>query len=237
MESNHEPEGVERKGTNDDRNNDSIGSQDHGWDQVRRMANRTSENSSEGMMMTTTTTTIPRIYVASLADYNDGTLHGRWIDATMGVDHINEKVAAMLKTSPFARSEFARQWGMTAEEWAIHDYQGFGSWRMSEWESFETVTMVAEMIEEHGEGPIGAYIADRGDVEDLEEGFEESWQGQWESTEDYVREFYESTGIMAEIPEWVRMYIDFNAIARDSIAIGSISAIDDGEGGVYIFTN
>lgn len=53
----------------------------------------------------------PRIYVASLSDYNNGLLHGEWIDAGQEPDEIHEQVQAML-----AESE-----SPGAEEWAIHD--------------------------------------------------------------------------------------------------------------------
>lgn len=52
----------------------------------------------------------PRIYVACLAAYNAGRLHGRWIDADKGQDQIWAEVRQMLKESPESR----------AEEWAIH---------------------------------------------------------------------------------------------------------------------
>ena len=58
-----------------------------------------------------------RIYVACLAAYNNGVLHGRWIDAARGEDHIWEETRAMLAASPIP----------DAEEWAIHDYEGFES--------------------------------------------------------------------------------------------------------------
>jgi hypothetical protein len=51
----------------------------------------------------------PRIYVACLAAYNNGCLHGRWIDATTP-DEIWAQVRAMLADSPEP----------DAEEWAIH---------------------------------------------------------------------------------------------------------------------
>ncbi len=56
-----------------------------------------------------------KIYVACLAAYNNGILHGRWIDATLGEDHIWEGIKAMLAASPTPG----------AEEHAIHDYEGF----------------------------------------------------------------------------------------------------------------
>ena len=43
--------------------------------------------------------TRPRIYVACLAAYNNGCLHGRWIDATTP-DEVMAEVCAMLAASP-----------------------------------------------------------------------------------------------------------------------------------------
>ena len=64
----------------------------------------------------------PRIYVASLSDYNAGQLHGKWIDADQEASNILGAVHAMLSasTEPYA------------EEWAIHDYEGFGDLRLGQ---------------------------------------------------------------------------------------------------------
>ncbi|HCN93064.1 MAG TPA: antirestriction protein ArdA, partial [Hyphomonas sp.] len=51
----------------------------------------------------------PRIYVACLAAYNNGRLHGRWIDAT-DPHEVWQHVRGMLAASPEP----------DAEEWAIH---------------------------------------------------------------------------------------------------------------------
>ena len=80
-----------------------------------------------------------RIYVACLAAYNNGSLHGRWIDATLGENHIHTQVKAMLANSP----------ERGAEEWAIHDYEGFEGAPISEWDSFERIANLAEFITEH----------------------------------------------------------------------------------------
>ena len=55
----------------------------------------------------------PRIYVACLAAYNNGYLHGDWIDADQDVDEIRDEIATMLARSPIEH----------AEEYAIHDYE------------------------------------------------------------------------------------------------------------------
>lgn len=43
----------------------------------------------------------PRIYVACLASYNNGVLHGRWIDASDDVETMQAEVSAMLRESRF----------------------------------------------------------------------------------------------------------------------------------------
>jgi len=55
------------------------------------------------------------IYVADLSAYNNGILHGIWINALDEVDEIQDQINAMLEKSP---EEYA-------EEYAIHDYEGF----------------------------------------------------------------------------------------------------------------
>ncbi|MDT9165744.1 antirestriction protein ArdA, partial [Escherichia coli] len=57
----------------------------------------------------------PRIYVACLAAYNNGILHGAWIDAAREPWAIYDDIRRMLRASPIT----------DAEEWAIHDYEGF----------------------------------------------------------------------------------------------------------------
>ena len=58
-----------------------------------------------------------RIYVADLAAYNNGKLHGVWIEACSDMHDIWKAVSKMLKSSP----------EQMAEEYAIHDYEGFRS--------------------------------------------------------------------------------------------------------------
>ena len=65
-----------------------------------------------------------RIYVADLAAYNNGKLHGVWINASDDLDDIQEQINKMLAESPEG----------FAEEYAIQDYEGFGGYSVSEYE-------------------------------------------------------------------------------------------------------
>jgi len=84
----------------------------------------------------TTNTEQPRIYVACLAAYNNGYLHGAWIDAAQEPWAIYDAVRVMLSASPIEG----------AEEWAIHDYEGFGGVRIEEYASFDRVSELAAFL-------------------------------------------------------------------------------------------
>jgi antirestriction protein len=177
-----------------------------------------------------TTTDTPRIYVASLSDYNAGRLHGRWIDAAQDVDVIEAEVLEMLAES----SEPG------AEEWAIHDYDNFGGLRLGEWESFERVAEIAKAIEEHGAGPVGAYLSNDSSA-DLAD-FEECYRGEWPSVEDYAQELAEDCAPFSPgsetarvLESWPYSYIDWERAARDLELGGDIWTADAPDGGVYVF--
>lgn len=118
----------------------------------------------------------PRIYVASLSDYNAGRLYGAWLDADQETDQLLAEVAVMLATSPKPG----------AEEWAIHDYEGFGAVELSEYESLENVTRLARGIAEHGPA-YAAWAAWVGLAEAAPEaGFDDAFLGHWQSVEEYA---------------------------------------------------
>jgi antirestriction protein len=97
----------------------------------------------------------PRVYAACLSSYNNGVLHGAWIDATQGEDEMEAAIAVMLLGSKYPnvtvmcldcagdgfgdRNLVTGPWGCfacpwckgsgrrrSAEEWAIHDHEGLG---------------------------------------------------------------------------------------------------------------
>ena len=163
----------------------------------------------------------PRIYVADLAAYNNGKLHGVWIDATLAFDDIWEAVSDMLANSPEG----------FAEEYAIHDFEGFGSYRVSEYESLESVHAVACFIEEHG--ALGAeLLAYFGDMDEAEKALEESYAGCYQSVADFAQELTEDS---VQIPEHLARYIDYSAMAYDMEVGGDIFTIELDHGEVHIF--
>lgn len=161
------------------------------------------------------------IYVACLAAYNNGKLHGCWIDATQELDEIQDQINSMLASSPEE----------DAEEYAIHDYEGFGSYSLGEYEGIDSAQEVACFIEEHGE--IGAELLGYySDIEDARKAIEESYCGCHTSVADYAQELTEDT---RNIPSHLEMYIDYERMGRDMELGGDIFTIETGYQEVHIF--
>jgi len=181
------------------------------------------QNPTEIEMKNTAHTIAPRIYVACLAAYNSGYLHGAWIDANQDGDGIRDDIAAMLKTSPIAG----------AEEYAIHDYEGFESVRIEEYTSIDTVTEIAAFIAEHGElgAAVLAYFSN--DMDEAQEAMADRYHGQFTSLADYMEEMTTDT---LTIPEPLRYYIDWQAMARDAELSGDLFTIETAYDEVHVFS-
>lgn len=137
-------------------------------------------------MSNETTTTEPRIYVASLSDYNAGILHGVWITCD-DADEMHEAVTEMLAASPTTA-----RYGDPAEEWAIHDHEGLEGIRLGEFEDFETVATHARMVAEHGKAWALWIDYEGGDPD--EDAFAEAYCGEWASAADYAQVLAEDCG-------------------------------------------
>jgi antirestriction protein len=163
-----------------------------------------------------------KIYVADLAAYNNGKLHGVWIDATQELDDIQDQINEMLAESPEE----------LAEEWAIHDYEGFGNYSVSEYEGIQSLHEIACFIEEHGE--IGSELLGHfgDDLDDAKKAIEENYSGCYASLADYAQELTESTG---DIPKHLEFYIDYERMGRDMELSGDIFTIETAHDEVHIF--
>jgi antirestriction protein len=171
----------------------------------------------------------PSIYVASLSDYNNGVLHGAWIDAARDPDEIQADINAMLESS--------RQ--PDAEEFATHDYEQFGRWRVHEYDSIELVARIANGIAEHGYAYSAWADLNEGEPERFDD-FAEAYLGHYDSLQDYVEQMADELGYnheLAKLPEHLQPYTRFDTegLARDMQFSGEISTVDDPRGGVWIF--
>ena len=175
----------------------------------------------------------PRVYVACLAAYNDGHLHGKWIDADDGVDALWEGINEVLKSSPIPG----------AEEWAIHDHEYLGD--IGEYESVETDRGARRGRGEHGEAFLAFLKACDSTEEATSENFEERYQGEWESERAYAENQVEELGLAGISPgkyvpkgaefdsrlevnvlEELSSYLDWDAIERSIFDHGDYTYVD-----------
>ncbi|HSW64782.1 MAG TPA: antirestriction protein ArdA [Dissulfurispiraceae bacterium] len=170
----------------------------------------------------------PRIYVASLSDYNNGRLYGRWIDADQPAESIREQIAQMLAESKEPM----------AEEWAIHDYAGFGDLGLSESEDIDRLAEVAFLIKEHGDvfASLLAYLGGTSSVDHARRYMEEGYRGEYDNLTDYVQELIEDcySDVLKGLPDFIRYHIDYDGIAHDMELNGDLLTFEC-DGKVHIF--
>lgn len=162
-----------------------------------------------------------RIYVADLAAYNAGYLHGIWVDATLEVAEMQEQINTLLSSSPVS----------DAEEYAIHDFEGFDDYRLGEYECLEAAHNIAIFFQEYPD--FGSALLNHfNDLEEAREMAENNYCGCYASLADYAQELTEET---SEIPSHLQNYIDYEAMARDMEINGDVFCFDTGYQEMHVF--
>ena len=169
----------------------------------------------------------PKIYVASLSDYNNGHLHGSWIEAAQDADEIHSSIHSMLDKSPQP----------DAEEYAIHDYEGFAAFTVGEYEDIGLVALVAAGIVEHGRSfSHWVNVVGTQDTERLHR-FDEHYRGVWSSLAEYAEDLLDDMGTTVEsfTPGWLQAYvsIDYSSLGNDLSA--DLETGRDPDGTIHIF--
>ncbi|MGF1979777.1 MAG: antirestriction protein ArdA [Nostoc sp. CmiSLP01] len=170
----------------------------------------------------------PQIYVACLSAYNNGFLHGMWIDCTQDTEDIQEDIEWMLSWSPCRNYE-------ACEEWAIHDFQNWCGIHIDEYESIEKLAELAQILSEHGAAYAAYYEYDSSEasVED----FQEHYWGEYENEQDFVYDQLEQQGLIKNLEDMgiPSFYLDFKAIARDWF-IDDYYSVEESYNKVYVFS-
>ncbi len=164
-----------------------------------------------------------RIYVADLAAYNNGELHGVWINACDDLDDIWNQINTMLASSP----------ELFAEEYAIHDREGFNGYALGEYEGIEAAHKIACFIEEYPDfgGELLNYFSDLAEAKAVAE---DNYCGCYKSLADYAEELTEQT---TQIPEQLAYYIDYKKMGHDMELGGDVFTIKTRYEEIHIFWN
>ena len=144
-----------------------------------------------------------RIYAACLAAYNNGKLHGAWIDVTYRTaEEIEAEIAAMLKASPEPG----------AEEWEVHDSEGLGSSCPSD---VDVIVRRAALFVEHGDLADAVLDNHGGNIDWAEETLADG-VAEYDSWQDWGWEYLESTG--SQLPEHLQCHFDYAGFAERTLS-------------------
>lgn len=170
-----------------------------------------------------------RMYVACLASYNEGILHGKWIDLDgKTADDIQAEIDAMLAASPVPG----------AEEWGAHDWEGLD---FGEYPNLAEVADYVEMMESLDDSERDAFRAFTDNMGPHDGTslacFREAYIGEFDSVENYAQQYINDVGLLSDVPDHIARYFDLAAFARDLVLGGDIWTADAPGGGVFVFSN
>ncbi|TDU87584.1 antirestriction protein ArdA [Kribbella voronezhensis] len=180
----------------------------------------------------------PRIYVRSLVDHAEGHDIGDWIDAGQDLEDIQRDVHSIL-----SRSLHAHWTGEPADEWAIHDQEGFGHIELSEHEPLEVVCAIGKGIHEHGLAfaawaEIHNQLNGGIDIHTLAR-FSDAYLGDFENAEAYAEHIVEEMNgdaALAELPDWLReiVRLDYQRMVEQLNTAPDVHIVDH-DRGVWVF--
>ncbi len=181
----------------------------------------------------------PKIYAACLSAYNSGYHHGLWIDASQDAEDISDDIKWMLSWSPVI-------YHGCCEEWAIHDYEGFGDIRLDESEDIEYISKLGQILDNADDvDAMCAWLSyakdlvNDCDIEELAEEFNSYYCGHW----DFERDFVYKSDEVEELLNWsefekqfqfLSFHVDWDGIARD-LFIEGYDSVKASPYGIYVF--
>lgn len=177
----------------------------------------------------------PKVWIGCLAAYNEGHLHGKWVDAARDVDELWADVFTIVRSSP----------ALFAEEHFIADHEGFGAIRIGEYEPMERVAALAKLVQEHGE-PFGVWLSWSGedDLDQASEKFSESYIGHFDDENALEQHIMEEQCLepildeaLKDVPGWMHTYVEFDieAYVRDLQFNGDLYIAQSVKSGIDAF--
>lgn len=161
----------------------------------------------------------PRIYVGTYAQYNNGSLFGKWFDLT---DY--ETLEDFLKACyEYHSNEFD-------PELMFQDWENIPDFLISECSlddaSFEYFEAAEDMDEDTRQAfeiyckDINRWPSNKYELEDQLESFRDSYQGYFagsmkDAKIEYAYQYVEDTGMLSGVPVTLERYFDYEAFARD----------------------
>lgn len=160
-----------------------------------------------------------KLYFANLAAYNNGTLDGKWFDLSDYTDInglMDDVKRDVLRQRNNEAGEPEFEYGISDEEWAIHDYEA--PFQVSEYEGIENIAaMISYCSLDEYDQKRAAWLFDNGHYASLSDCIDRAddvtfYEGM--TLEDVAADMVDE-GLFGNIPDQLKYYIDYAAIARD----------------------
>ncbi len=169
----------------------------------------------------------PRAYIACLAAYNNGYLHGEWVELD-GTEDVPERIQNILKSSPIPE----------AEEWAIHDHEYCGS--LGEYAGLQALHDIEEAYttcqKEHIEWePFVLFCEHTGEsIHPAQcDRVNETFAGCYDNLTEWAENYIEETGLLSDAPATLARYFNVEAFARDMELTDLFTIPHNGE--IFVF--
>ena len=161
-----------------------------------------------------------RVYVGTYGKYNNGSIKGAWLDLA---DYAS-KEEFYAACAELHKDEHD-------PEFMFQDHEGIPEGMISE-SSIED-ELWAWLALGDGDRELVAVYREHVDTSGCIEEAQDSYLGTFESEEDWAESYLEDTGLIKEVPEALRGYIDYGRYARDAGFNGMTFARHGGK--VWVF--
>ena len=153
--------------------------------------------------MTGTEKSDPRVYVGTYGKYNNGSLKGAWLNLADYAD----KEAFLAACAELHRGEHD-------PEFMFQDWENIPDGMISE-SGIEDALWDWLALDDDDKELLAAYrsaVDQAGTIDQARDAF----MGTFESEEGWAESYLDDTGLLKEVPESLRGYIDFERYARDA---------------------
>jgi len=179
-----------------------------------------------------------KVWVGCLGCYNGGTLVGEWFDAAGAPVEMAEFNQSVTMSQRVYQDHVIE----THEELWVMDFEGFGGWLKGECSPMEAqriAGVIADIESDHVDpDAVAAWASNLGETveewADVRDDFNESYQGEWDSDEDFAQNLAEDLGAVDPDATWPNDCIDWERATRE-LFMDYWS--ERSEGGVHVFRN
>ena len=179
----------------------------------------------------------PAVYVACLAAYNSGTLHGKWVDLSEVSELSFDEDGMVTALQQCIDLVLADSPEPGAEEWAIHDSQGLPKVLMGENPELSDLAAFTRQwelaCEDSDDDAFKSWCDHIGEVQTYED-FLESYRGSWDSEADFAQQFYEDQGL--ELGP-LASYIDWDQVWYGQFSCDGWWSEYAGDGKYWVFSS